>query len=130
MASESETVRADLIDRLQSLVALKRGAPLHAESETEAAWIEEAIAALHTPSAEAKDGWQPIETEPSNMLPRLYLCHQKILHGFIDATGIHMVLHELGWRRMRRKPTHWRPLLALPAAIAQQPKEDDHGPSR
>ena len=54
MASESETMRG-LVERLEGLIALKRGAPLHEESEVEARWIEEAIAALRAPSAEAKD---------------------------------------------------------------------------
>lgn len=54
--------------------------------------------------------WQPIETAPKDSLPRLYYCKRKVVQGFVDATGQLTVQHELGWREMRRKPTHWMPL--------------------
>ena len=70
-------------------------------------------------------GWQPIATAPKNMLPRLYLCTGKVIQGFVDACGILTVQHELGWRAMRRKPTHWMPLPAPPRATLQDQEGGD-----
>jgi hypothetical protein len=63
--------------------------------------------------------WQPIETMPKDHMPRLFYCYGKILQGFVDVTGQLIVQHELGWRQMRRKPSHWRPLLSPPHAPNQ-----------
>lgn len=61
--------------------------------------------------------WQPIETAPTDHLPRLYLCRGRVVQGFVDVTGRLTVQHELGWRAMRRVPSHWRPLPAPPARV-------------
>jgi hypothetical protein len=58
--------------------------------------------------------WQPIDSEPNDHLPRLYFCMGKVVQGFVDVTGQRCVQHELGWRAMRRKPSHWMPLPPLP----------------
>lgn len=54
------------------------------------------------------DEWRPIECYPNDSLPRLFLCRGKVVQGFKDATGELCVQHELGWRVMRRRPSHWR----------------------
>ena len=55
--------------------------------------------------------WQPIETAPQDMAPRLYLVAGFCIQGFVDATGRLMTQTEIPphWRRMRGKPTHWMP---------------------
>jgi len=63
--------------------------------------------------------WMPIETAPKDHMPRLYLCRGKVVQGFVDATSQLTVQHELGWRAMRRKPTHWMPLPAPPTGASQ-----------
>ena len=60
--------------------------------------------------------WQPIETVPKDHFPRLYLCRGKVVQAFVDVTGVLTVQHELGWRTMRRKPTHWMPLPEPPVS--------------
>ena len=70
-------------------------------------------------------GWLPIESAPKDHLPRLYLCRGRVVQGFVDVTDTLMVQHELGWRRMRRNPSHWRPLPTLPGkAIAALDSEE------
>lgn len=61
--------------------------------------------------------WQPIETAPKDMLPRLYWCRGAVIEGFVDATGVLTVKHEFGWRRMRRHPSHWMPLPPPPEDV-------------
>lgn len=70
------------------------------------------------------DEWRPIECYPNDSLPRLFLCRGKVVQGFKDATGQLCVQHELGWRVMRRRPSHWRelppgPTAALAAALGK-----------
>lgn len=45
---------SDIIDRLEALAALRRGAPLHDSSATEAAWLDEAISELARLRAEVE----------------------------------------------------------------------------
>lgn len=80
--------------------------------------LEAAIALMRGQSE-----WMQIESEPDDHMPRLYLCRGRVVQGFVDATGVRHVQHELGWRQMRREPTHWRPLISIPAKTSQEPAE-------
>lgn len=62
-----------------------------------------------------RERWLSIESAPMDSFPRLYLCRGRVVQAFVDASGTLTVQHELGWRAMRRKPSHWRPLPAPPA---------------
>lgn len=60
--------------------------------------------------------WQPIETAPKDMFPRLYRINGFCVQGFVDATGILMTQSEIRphWRTAKGKPTHWMPLPDAP----------------
>jgi hypothetical protein len=70
------------------------------------------------------DAWQPIETAPKDMAPRLYLVKGFCVQGFIDVTGVLCAQTEIAphWRVMRGKPTHWKPLPPPPAITAKDAK--------
>ena len=85
---------------------------------SEKATLCDAALASHSPPK--VDTWQPIATAPKDGLPRLYFCHGKVLQAFVDATGVLTVQHELGWRSMRRTPTHWMPLPPPPVLGANE----------
>lgn len=58
--------------------------------------------------------WRDMDTEPGDHMPRLYLCRQVVVQGFVDVTGMRCVKHEFGWRKMKKHPSHWMPLPGLP----------------
>jgi len=64
--------------------------------------------------------WLPIETAPKDMGTYLFRSNKVAVQGFRDATGKLCVCIEAGasgnppWRLMRRSPTHWMPLPAVP----------------
>ncbi|WP_341918646.1 hypothetical protein [Polaromonas sp. YR568] len=62
--------------------------------------------------------WQPIETAPKDMGPRLYLVNGRCMQGFIDVGGILNAQTEIRphWRKMYGRPTHWMPLPVAPKA--------------
>ncbi len=87
-----------------------------------AALIDEAIAALSQPVAQAEQAWQPIETAPKDMLLHLFRVNGVAVEAFRDAIGQLLVLSDRrDWRPMRGTPMHWMPLPAAPDRQAAQP---------
>ena len=82
------------------------------------------IAHIDGRTAGAAPAWQPIETAPANMAPRLYRVGGFCVQGFVDAAGELMVQSEVSphWRKMRGEPTHW---MQLPAAPSPQPGKEE-----
>jgi hypothetical protein len=61
--------------------------------------------------------WQPIETAPKDMAPRLYRVNGRCVQGFVDATDMLCTQTDYQpWRKMHGTPTHWMPLPKPPIA--------------
>lgn len=90
--------------------ALEEGADHYTQAQ------RDAYAAEAVKQERERTGWQPIATAPKGMGAYLFLCGGVTVDGFIDATGVYCVRQEAGqgWRKMRRKPTHWQPLSPQP----------------
>ena len=127
------TELVELADKWQDEAAMHhtRAESVSATDPIESGIFKAAAATLRSAADELRvlasraGGWLPIESAPKDHLPRLYLCRGRVVQGFVDVTDTLMVQHELGWRRMRRNPSHWRPLPTLPGkAIAALDSEE------